>query len=141
MYKNKNTLNKNNVIEIPLDKLKREIVMKIEIDDEKIKNVLKMEIVPQWMKDFFAFRVTLFTIIAKFIFFLIVLAEIIAGLVLIFNEGPKINILRGLFSIFIAPIVTHIIFEFFLLLWEMLDTQHAINRELKAIRAELEKKN
>ncbi len=113
--------------------------MQIDTNEVKkqIKEKMQLEIVPKWMKNFFSFRTMLFPLIIKIIFLISTIIAVISGVNMLFNG----KVIPGLGLIFLYPIATHLLVEFIMLFFSMLDVQKSIDDELKAIRAELAAKN
>ena len=81
---------------------------------------------PQWFRDFFAFKLNVFPAIVRFIYILCVLFFIICGI----QYMTAGRVWGGIFVIIFGPLVSHIVIEFFLLLFVIVDLLREIRDKI-----------
>ncbi|MBR7105199.1 MAG: hypothetical protein IKC65_09650 [Lentisphaeria bacterium] len=79
--------------------------------------------------DFLSFKRNVFPVIVRFIYFVSILGCFIKGLSLIFSERGSVA--AGILVIILGPIVFHLILEFLLLLFSILDVLIEIRNTLQ----------
>lgn len=115
--------------------------MKIEFDTEKMgenmNKVMQTDLIPKWLKDYFAFRLMIFPLIVKLLYFAGTIFLIYRGIGFFQQRGGT---LFGIMFTFVFPILQHVVLEFFMIFWSMYEEQRNIAAELRAIREELKAK-
>lgn len=115
--------------------------MKIEFDTEKMgenmNKIMQTDLIPKWLKDYFAFRLMIFPLIVKLLYFVGTIFWIYRGICCFQERGGT---LFGIMYTFVFPILQHVVLEFFMIFWSMYEEQRTIAAELRAIREELKAK-
>ena len=91
------------------------------IDNEKLIKWLNI------INDFLSFKINIFPMIIRFLYGLSILFCLIFGIILISHK----LVLQGIIQIILGPIFFHLIFEFIMLFFSMLDVLREIRNTLQ----------
>ena len=94
----------------------------MDINHSKLASILN----PQWFKDFFAFKLNIFPVIVRFIYILSVILCIYGGII----TCARGQAVLGIGMILLYPILIHLVLEFILLLFTMVDILREIRDKI-----------